>query len=68
MLGMALSWQPDAGSLQQIMILLTESQSTDNKIQQALKPVSWWFFTPPAVHVFSDVRVCVAVCDMKTVT
>lgn len=37
---MALSWQPDAGSLQQIMILLKESQSADTKTQQELKPVS----------------------------
>ena len=37
---MALSWQPDASSLQQIMILLKESQSPDTKTQQDLKPVS----------------------------
>ena len=39
-LAMALTWQPDAGSLQQIMILLKESQSSDTKTQQELKPVS----------------------------
>ena len=37
---MALSWEPDPGSLQQIMILLKESQSSDTKTQQDLKPVS----------------------------
>ena len=37
---MALTWQPDAGSLQQIMVLLKESQSPDTKTQQELKPVS----------------------------
>ena len=37
---MALTWQPDAVSLQQIMILLKESQSSDTKTQQELKPVS----------------------------
>ena len=37
---MALTWEPDPGSLQQIMILLKESQSSDAKTQQDLKPVS----------------------------
>ena len=36
---MALTWQPDPGSLQQIMHLLKESQSPDTKTQQELKPV-----------------------------
>ncbi|CAI8013786.1 Transportin-1 [Geodia barretti] len=58
---MALTWQPDPGSLQQIMHLLKESQSPDTKTQQELKPKlealnQYPDFNNYLVYVFTKVK------------
>lgn len=56
---MALTWQPDPGSLQQIMHLLKESQSPDTKTQQELKPVR---------HPLTPLCACVSVGRVSSET